>query len=324
MELPNVGFLFGAERLSLLTMGLDRSTHSSQQFLRKRSRTTFLTSTLSIGLILFFFSLFVGISLLARMKARDLRSSIVLKVFLHDGFGTQQHAALEAKLQGEPFVQSMIFVSKDEAASIFLERRDEDVRQLMQGSNPLPASFNITLKPSYLIGDSLPAIQARLQRELLVSDVRYDGERIETFNRNISVLSGVGGLMGILLLGITFYLVFATIRLSIYAQRLTLRSMQLIGATDGFIRRPFLINGSLQGMLGGLVACGLLVGTMLGLKPVLTNWLLEWEPAEFFLLPTGELIGLFGGIVFLGAVLGFAGSLYAVNKYLSSNLDELM
>ncbi|TAE46062.1 MAG: FtsX-like permease family protein, partial [Bacteroidetes bacterium] len=119
---------------------------------------------------------------------------------------------------------------------------------------------------------------------------------------------------------VVFYIVFATIRLAIYARRMAIRSMQLMGATQGFIRRPFLLNGLLQGGLGAAVAVGLL----LLLAGLLRSSLLPVSLAD---APEGleaPFIGLLSGIVLLGLVLGLAGSFFAVNRYLNRHPDELV
>ncbi|MEZ4826881.1 MAG: permease-like cell division protein FtsX [Bacteroidia bacterium] len=294
-------------------------TFYQTSYFKRRSRNTYLTSLLSISLVLFFLGLFIALILFGGAFARNAREAIVMKVFLYDGIKTEALKDLESRLTVMPFVRELHYVSKEEAGQVMLEKTGEDVRALMDGVNPLLASFNITLYPSYIQADRLAEIQETLSKERIVSEVAYPAEMIINLNRNIQIISIALMAVGVVLVGIGFYLIFGTIRLSIYAERLTIRSMQLIGATRGFIIRPFLVSGLTQGGLAGLIASGLLIVSVVFLR----RWLESMELGGSFALG-GMLIGLLAGIVLFGLALGFSGSYFAVNKYLNRNLDELM
>lgn len=242
-----------------------------------------------------------------------------MKVFLHDGIKNEALKDLESRLAVMPFVRELRYVSKDEAGEIMLEKTGEDVKSMMDGVNPLLASFNVNLYPSYIEAVKLAEIQATLSKERIVAEVAYPADMIINLNRNIQIITLAFLTVGLILVGIGFYLIFGTIRLAIYAERLTIRSMQLIGATQGFIRRPFLINGLTQGGLGGLIASGLLIIAVVFLR----RWLESMNLGGSFSLGS-TLIGLLVGIVLFGLALGLSGSFFAVNKYLNRNLDELM
>ncbi|MEZ4772833.1 MAG: permease-like cell division protein FtsX [Bacteroidia bacterium] len=289
------------------------------RYLKSKSRSTYVTSLLSISLVLFFLGLFLALILFGGAFARNAREAIVMKVFLHDGIKTEALKDLESRLAAMPFVRELRYISKEEAGEIMLEKTGEDVKSMMDGVNPLLASFNVNLYPSYIAADKLAEIQTTLSQERIVAEVAYPADMIINLNRNIQIISLAFLTVGLILVGIGFYLIFGTIRLAIYAERLTIRSMQLIGATQGFIRRPFLINGLTQGGLGGLIASGLLIISVVFLR----RWLESMNLGGSFSLG-GTLIGLLAGIVLFGLALGLSGSFFAVNKYLNRNLDELM
>ena len=296
-----------------------REIQQHYSYLKRRSRSAYATSLVSIALVLFFLGLFATLALFGQTFARYAQHSIAMKVFLHDGASAEQLAEFRETLASRPFVADFVFISKEEAGQILMASTGEDILKLTDGINPLPASFNVRLASRYIVADSLEAIRSELLAHRVVADVAYPAETIVAVNRNVQVITFVFVLTGLILVFIALYLIMSTIRLTIYAQRLTIRSMQLIGATNGFIRRPFLLRGLSQGALGGLAACGLLLLTLVVIR-IRMNWLDFTDRISM----TGEFIGILGGIVLFGMVLGIIGSYVAVNKFLHKNLDELI
>lgn len=288
-------------------------------YLKRRSRGAYFTSLLSISLVLFFLGLFATLALFGQSIARHAQESIAMKIFLFDEIEDVDRLAFQEELEQSVFVAQVTFVSKEEAGKILMENTGEDVLELTDGINPLPASFNVRLQADYILADSLSSIRNQWAENPIVAEVEYPIELIVAANRNVQVITFILALTGVLLVFIALYLIMGTIRLSIYAQRLTIRSMQLIGATNAFIRRPFLARGLSQGALGGLIACGLLIITFL-----LVRLRLAWMEFGESLSSMGEFIGILGGIVLFGTVLGLIGSYVAVNRFLHRNLDELM
>jgi cell division transport system permease protein len=288
-------------------------------YLKKRSRSQYISSLVSIALVLFILALFATASLFGKTFARYARATIVMKVFLHDGIPPAQQEAFIATLASEPFVRNTAFVSKDDAGRFLLERTGEDIRELMDGLNPLLASVDVYLQEGYINLDSLAAIQSRLEAHKIVAEVAYPAEMVEAVSRNARTFALIALFVGLLVVAISFYLIFGTIRLSIYAKRLTIRSMQLLGATRSFIRRPFLLTGISQGLFAGLLAVVLLLILLAGLQFRFP----EIDLTEI-LFPSWEFIGILCGIVLFGTVLGLSGSFLAVNTYLDKNLDEII
>ena len=296
-----------------------RKGYDNYSYLKKRSRTTFFTSLLSIGLVLFFLGIFATLALFSQTLAESARSSIVMKVFLYDGISTTKLHDIMDKLSSEPYILDYRYISKEEAWQKYLERTGEDLVEVLDGINPLLACVDIRLQDPYIQSDSLAKVREALESEVLISEVYYPEELLAALSRNLKPLSMAAGFIGLIVVFIAFFLIFGTIRLSIYAKRLIIRSMQLIGATKTFIRRPFLIRGMGQGFLAGIVACIMLGGLIWVLSKSLTVFDLQEK-----LLFTSSFIGILGGIVLFGSVLGLMGSLFAVNRYLGKDMDELM
>jgi cell division transport system permease protein len=286
---------------------------------RKKSRSNYITSLLFISVILFLLGLFLSFLLLGESVTNHTRKLFEMKVFMYDGVSNEALQEFEKQLNRKPFAEKARFVSKEEAGKYLMEKTGEDTEAILDGVNPLMSSFNFVLRQEYIQADSLEKIRKQFEEEIIVSEIVYPEQMILDLHENISKIRLAFLAAGIVLLGVAFYLIFGAIRLSIYAQRLTIRSMQLIGATKAFIRRPFLLHGTVQGFLGSMIAA-LLVGlTLWGLDNLLASMELQFD-----LISPNNLIGLLAGIVLLGPLLGLLGSTLAVNRYLNRNLDELI
>lgn len=288
-------------------------------YLRKRSRSAYVTTLLSISLVLFFLGLFIGLGMYGAAFARYARSSLAMQVFLFDGVGEEQRDELAARLEAMPAIRTVTYISKEEAGRKLIERTGVNVDEVLGGINPIPHSFQVQFHPAYAFSDSLPGVRDQVEAEVIVAEVSYPLETLKDLNQNLRAWRLIILVIGLLLVFIALYLIFSTIRLAIYSQRLTIRSMQLIGATRNFIRKPFLWRGIWQGTLAGALACGLLVLTYFFIQRLLLQWGLE----QGFRM-TYEWIGLLVGIILFGLSLGLIGSYVAVNRYLNRDLDELM
>ncbi|MFN0200729.1 MAG: cell division protein FtsX [Bacteroidia bacterium] len=299
-------------------MATNQGTYSEHSYLKSRARSQFISATLSIAMVLLLLGLFATLAVFGRKFIAYAKESMQMKVFLNEGVKVEDRNALLDELKLKPYTAKATYISKEEASKILLARTGEDVKKLMGGINPLLASINVKLKARYVDADSFTIIQKALMNKAIVAEVNYPVNMITTLNRNASYLFIISLIFIIIAVIITFYLVVNTIRLSIYAQRLSIRTMQLIGATESFIRAPFLRSGIWQGFLGGIIAVALLcsllffVNLRLASVSLSTNFVIS---PEFFVLMLG--------IVLFGAFLGYVGSYLAVNKYLNRSLEEL-
>lgn len=295
------------------------SQSESGKFWRRRSRSSSFTTVVSIGVVLYFLGLFAGISLLGLDILNQVEENLIMEVFLHDYINEEQKKGLSQKLDSMDIVRSLDYVSKEEAAEKMLEVVGEEVKNSLGGANPYLASFQLKLMPGLIGSKRLADLREELGQEAFVAEVIYQGDALPQLKKNLRFISWITLGLGLVLTLLGISLIYATIRLSIYARRLTIRSMELIGATRNFIRRPFLWKGILQGMLGGLLAVLLLGGTIYFIY-------LQMQEIDITQkdLAIQSWIVLFGGIVLFGSVMGFTGSYWALNKYLNRNLDELL
>ncbi len=288
-------------------------------YLKRKSRSNFITSLISISFVLFFLGVFSVLILFGRTFTRNAKESILLKVFLIEHAEPFEQETFMDSLMRKPYVLRTKFVSKEEAGEQLLQKTGEDVLELLGGVNPLMPSINVQIDQQYMNSDSLDMIKEDLSMSSIVSEVVYPLEMINSATRNIDILTIIFSILGIVLLIIAFYLIIGTIRLSIYAQRMTIRTMQLIGATHTFIRKPFILNGLIHGLSASVIAGLLLMGSL----HVFNRWMKDLGLLNNISIQK-EFIGLLVGIVLFGTALGIIGSYWAVNRYLDRNTDELV
>lgn len=288
--------------------------------LQNRSRRGFVIATLSVTFILFFLGLFGGIVLLGKAFIQEGRSEILMKVSVNDGFQQTQINLLERELRLMPGIENTTFVSKESALKRYIAQTgDKDVLKLTGGINPILASFDVKLRSSHIQSDSIQSMRKRLKKNVLVSEVSYPAEMIADIDKNLNYFLLLTGGIALIAIFLTIYLIINTLRLSIFAQRLNIRTMQLIGATQAFVRKPFVRQGIMQGIIAGLSAAVLLAILFF----VLTSRLFS-DNQHFSLFSHSEFLALLLGIVLFGALLGYIGSYRAVNRFLNKSLDELM
>ncbi len=273
-------------------------------FSRAKFSAAMAMTALAVALVLIGL---VGLLAWEGQRTADLVQQAVgtVEVFLEPVDGDDV-ARLRARLVALPGVDSVRFVSQQEAAAIF--RRDfGDEAAQFDSELFLPASFRVRLGPRYAVSDSLAAFKRRVDTWIKVDEVVYNADLVESIEGNIRRWSLAGLGIGLLVVLAALLLVGNTVRLTIYARRLLIRTMKLVGATDGFIRRPFLVEGVVQG-LGAGVAAAVLVWVLHGLLTGYVEGLGDGWPG-------GSPVVALGALVLLGVLLGWAASWVAVRRF---------
>ena len=249
----------------------------------------------------------------------QVRESNEVRAFLDNDLDSTDRLALATTITKEPYVltnntASVRYVSKDDAAKEFIAETKEDFTRFLN-DNPLHASYRIRLRESYFAEDKLKEVKASLEKMDGVFEVVYPENMVDNINRNITKIYAVMAGFALVLLIIIIVLMNNTIRLALYSQRLLIRSMQLVGATNGFITRPFLMRGLTQGFVAGLIAAVVLcIGWYAALYSL---------PELSTLTDPLHLLMLAGGLVVLGMFIGLLSTFQAVNRYLGLTLNEL-
>lgn len=285
-----------------------------------RLRRQTLWSGISMALVLTLMGLFLGLAILAKQLLERARSSVPMKVSLADSFQETQKNLLERELKLSEAVEKFTYVSKEQALARYLiNTGDKEIVKLSGGINPLPASYDLQLKPAYIQADSIAKLSATLKKNLIVSEVFYPLQLMLNVRQNMAYLLIIGLVVALLTTLISIYLIFNTLKLRIYAQRLQIRTMQLIGATPSYIRKPFVRNGLLQGLASGILADILLLIVFTGIFAYFFNL-----SEGFAILSSPGFFLLLIGIVVFGVALGYLGSYHAVHRFLNRSLEELM
>ena len=218
-------------------------------------------------------------------------------------------------LRKQPFVQEMKVVSKEEALEKF-KNVGSDFQAAMNGINPFPTSINLHLNPEYIQPDSIQSISKMLLENEWIQEINYPIHLIDTIDQRTRWAAQVAFGVGIILVIVTYLLIQHTIKLAVFSQRLMIRTMQLIGATNSFIQRPYLRMGFFQGFFSGVVADGLLLGMLWAFH----TYLFRLD----VLFASRELLILLCSLVLLGVLLGWVSSRLALRKYLNKTLDQIM
>jgi cell division transport system permease protein len=287
---------------------------SEKGFPKTRLRGSYLTLVISVSLVLFL----LGILGLVLINAKELsdyfRESLSFSVMLNDGAKEADIRMLQKDLDAKPYVKLTEYVSKEKAAAKMKEDLGEDFISFL-GDNPLPSSIDVYLYAGYTSPDSVAKIEKYVLEYPFVDEVYYEESLLFLINENVRKISLFLLVLSSFLFLIAVTIINNTIRLSIYSKRFLIRTMQLVGATRSFIRKPFLIRSIYHGIIAALIAMILLMGLL---------YLIE---TEFFRMVSMESINL---LLVLGVVIIIAGILInvvstylSVNRYLSISEDKL-
>lgn len=249
-----------------------------------------------------------------------IKQNIEVRVMLDKGLDSNQVTKVYKSIVARPFVLSIdgkpqvTFFSKDEAAKEFIADTKEDFSTLL-GDNPLHDSYRVRLQEDYFEDTKLKQIKAEVEKNEGVFEVVYQENLADQINKNLTKIYLILATFAVIMLVIIILLMNNTIRLALYSQRFLIRSMQLVGATNGFIQRPFLKNGAVQGFISGLIAAGLIVALQqIALHQIEGLHLLQEYDKLSFLL---------AGVIILGALIGTASTFQALARYLRMALDDL-
>lgn len=274
----------------------------------------------STTLSLFIVGLFGVILIQASSLTKVIRENIEIQVFLDKSLPEKQLADLRKNLSTRPFVLvkedsiQLRFISNKEAADTFIKNTGEDFTKFLE-DNPLRDSYVFSVAEEFQSSEQLKGIAKDLETLPGVFEVSYMTDLVDSINKNLVKVSLVMGGFIVILIITVIMLINNTIRLALFSQRFLIRSMQLVGATRGFIRKPFLIRAFTFGVAAGILASVILFA------------LLEYTKGNiegFAMLQNTEmLVVLFASLAVMGGVLSLFSTLRAVNKYLNMSLDEL-
>lgn len=284
------------------------------KYYRRRIHTSYITTVISITLVLFMMGLLGLLILHAKNLSDYVKENIGFSIMIKENVKEGQILELQKKLDAQPYVKSTEYITKDKAAVELKKELGEDFIGFL-GYNPLLPTIDLRLKADYATIESVTGIEKKLMLNPEVKEVFYQKSLVEMVNQNIERISLILLGFSMALLIISIALINNTIRLSVYSRRFILRSMQLVGATKGFIQKPFIIRGIINGIISSILAIGLLMMVVyFALQEV--PELLQVENLLMYII-------LIVSILLSGILISWFSTYFAVRKFLRMKTDSL-
>ena len=277
---------------------------------------SYFMSLMSIALVLFLLGVFALLIMHAQKLSNHLKENIGFEIVMNSNVKEANILRLQKELDAMPAVKSTEYITKEEAIRRLSDDLGEDFLQwLGNEENPLLPSIDVRFNAAWANNDSLNVIESQLLGNADIKEVYYQKSLVDLINQNVRRIGFALMIASIILLIIAVTLIRNTIRLSIYSKRFLVRSMQLVGATASYIRRPFIKSGISQGFFGALLADAFLALLLYGLNKRIP----EMSAIQDYKI----IIGIFIGIIILGILLGGLSTHSALRKYLNADVDRL-
>lgn len=282
--------------------------------LKRKVRNSYIISTVSIALVLFLLGS-VGYLIFNAVRATDMmKENVTIHVMLRNGTSPERIAAIGDTLTRREAVKEAAFVSKDEAAENFREQVGSDFVEFLQ-FNPLPDSYEVRLRHEYSDKEYIRAFEKEVSSWSEVDEVVYQRAVVEQIGANINKFNLVLLLFGGALLVIALILLNNTIRLTIYSKRYLINTMKLVGASEWFIMKPFLLRSLLHGVYAWLIAAAMFLALVAGLG--------EGLPEVTFLAESRPVMFVLGGMLLLGLLISGLFTTFAVDKFVRMNTTKI-
>lgn len=273
-----------------------------------------VTSTISVTLVLFILGLVAAINITFSTLDKELKEKMGFTVVLCDSVPSEDIGKLRQLCASAPYVSEYKYLSSEE---VLKEEAGSDGPALVEmlGVNPYSPMFDIRVKKEWANVDSIGRLVDSWSGMPQVDDVSVNTDMVASLTRNARMFNTVMLVIAAALLLISFVLINNTVRLTVYSRRFIIHTMKLVGATPGFIRRPFIVSNLIQGVVAGIIASGLLAA--------LIGWGKNWDSALEPLLPWSAAGIIFGGILVVGMGICALAALFATNRYLRADYDEM-
>jgi len=287
---------------------------SFEKYQKRRLRSSYISVVISISLVLFLLGILGLLVFNTKKVSNYFKESAAITLFLKNEVKRDKILNLQVSIDEQPFTKSTRFVSKEEAAEIYKKENGEDFMDFL-GYNPLENSIDIYVKAEFVTPEKMQEIESKYKDNQYVSSVSYDKPLIALLTKNVKrislfilVFSGLATLVVVVLIN-------SSIRLSVYAKRFTIKTMQMVGATKRFIRKPFILNSIKLGIIGALVAI---------LELALLLYYLNKIFPEFGVIDNRiEMASLFAIVFGMGILITWISTFLATQRFLNLRTDEL-
>ena len=273
-----------------------------------------LTSIISISLVLFLLGLVFLIGLLGNKLSVYVKENISFSIVLKDNQKEADIKKMQKTLDALPYIKSTEYISKEQAVKELEEELGENPETFL-GFNPLQASIEVKLHSEYANFISVKLMEKKIKKYTSVSDLLYRKDMMQMVNDNVKRVSLILLTLAVMLMAISFVLISNTIRLLIYSKRFLIHTMKLVGASWGFIRRPFLVRNIWIGILAAAMADAALIG--------MAYALVRYEPELIEIITPMTMLMVMGSVFVFGVVITFMCAYISINKYLRMKASAL-
>lgn len=281
---------------------------------KRRLISSYFSVVISIALVLFLLGLLGMLVLNAKTISNNFKERVVMTIYLNDTAKEVEINQLEKSLTLASYIKETKYISKEDAADFMKGEYGEDFLDDI-GHNPLQNSIEVNLKADFVTEQRLDSISQATLTKKFVDDVRYDKDLVSMMNSNVKRISLWVLIISALFTLIAVLLINSSIRLSVYSKRFTIKTMQMVGATKQFIRRPFILKSIKLGIIGAIIA---LIGMAVAL------YYIDKTFADLELLSNPLLItGLFLSVFVLGIVITWISTYIATQRFLNLKTDQL-
>jgi cell division transport system permease protein len=297
-------------------MGVVRSFELKME--EKKSKISYfsanITPIISVSLVLLLLGIVAMLGIAANSLTDYVKENIGFDVVMKNDASQQEIDALKQMWTKAPYVASVKYISKEDALQSWEKETGENLMEVI-GVNPLSSEFEVRVKPQYVSVDSLNRIEYALSQNKSIDSVKMHKDVVEKINSNVNSVVLVLGAVLVLLVIISFVLINNTVRLAVYSRRFIIYTMKLVGATPGFIRRPFVLTNVVNGLIASLVAMAMLCGLMYYVVEV------NYDYAN--LIEMKHIVMVCVGLMVVGVMMCALAALLAANRFISLNYDEL-
>ncbi|WP_296633729.1 permease-like cell division protein FtsX [Polaribacter sp.] len=281
---------------------------------KRRLQSSYISVVISIALVLFMVGILSLIVLKSTKVANYVKEKVAVTLFIKDNITQKQIKTFRESLLEEEFTKKAIYTSKAQAAKRFSEQIGEDFLEFL-GENPLKNGIDIYLKADFVTQEKVAELEQRFQKNAFVADISYDKPLINLLTKNIKRISFWLLVLSSFFALVAMILINSSIRLSIYSKRFNIKTMQMVGATKGFIRRPFIFRSLKLGLFGALIA-------LMGVA-VIIYYLDKYIPALNFLEDYITLAYISGIVIISSLTITWISTFFATQRFLNLQTDEL-
>lgn len=289
--------------------------YSENKSTKRRFAGSYFISLMSIMLVLFVLGMYAFVMIYTDRLLNFVKENIGFEIVMKSNAKESSIISLKDELSKKSYIKSAEYISKEDATNRMKEDLGEDFLQwLGDVENPLLPSIDIRFIADYANADSMAMVEKWVESKTIVKEIIYPKTLTNTINDNINKIKIVLFVVSLILLLIAITLISHTIRLSIYSKRFTVRTMQLVGATEGFVMKPFLKTFMTQGLIAAIIALVFITMTLYGMK----DYLPEMNMSQ----GNGYILTVYASVIGLSLILTFFSTVFSMRKYLNADIDR--